>query len=82
MLHCQILRLKCKVISQLTLGATASHVPQADAVPVIPSLAQLQESPAVQRGLDQWVRHLSEIPDNQGKYKTQRGGTEVVYVKR
>ena len=49
-------------------GATAQTTDQ-----VIPTLAQLQQSPAIQRGMDERLQHLASLPDS-GKYKSQREG--------
>ena len=72
-------------IQNVTAAAAASAAPTEAAAPVIPSISHLQNSPAVQRGMEERLRHVSGGPggqESQGKYKSQRGGPEVVYVPR
>ena len=75
-----------------TSGATASasvpvvnHSSQAQSA-ALPSLSDLQASAQLQSRVDQRISHLDGLPDinaqTSGKFKSQRGGKEVVFVKR
>ena len=47
---------------------------------LLPSLNSLKDSPAIQRQIDARLKDLS-TGMNQGKFKSQRGGSETVWVK-
>ena len=55
-------------------AAAASADAEGAAAPVIPTMAHLQGSPAVQRGMEERLRHVSGGPagpeTSQGKYKS------------
>ena len=53
---------------------------------VLPSLDDMQASAHLQARVDQRITHLDGLPDiniqSSGKFRSQRGGKEVVFVKR
>ena len=75
-----------------TKGATASApAPMVNCssqvqATALPSLSDLQASAQLQSRVDQRISHLDGLPDSNaqtpGKFKSQRGGKEVVFVKR
>ena len=46
---------------------------QQNATQVIPTMAHLQQSPVIQRGVEERMHHLNQPTESQGKYKSQRG---------
>ena len=48
---------------------------------LLPSIATLKQSHQIQRQVDERVKQLQTI-NEQGKFKSQRGGSETVYVKK
>ena len=66
---------------QASAGASSSASPsQLDQV-VVPKVAALQESQHIQAEVDQRIRQLVDL-NEAGKSKSQRGGAEIVRVKR
>ena len=66
---------------QASAGASSSTSPsQLDQV-VVPMVAALQGSQHIQAEVDQRIRELVDL-NEAGKSKSQRGGTEIVWVKR
>ena len=48
---------------------------------VLPSIATLRQSQQIQKQVDDRVKQLQAM-NEQGKFKSQRGGSETVYVKK
>ena len=48
---------------------------------LLPSISTLKQSHQIQRQVDERVKQLQTI-NEQGKFKSQRGGSETVYVKK
>ena len=48
---------------------------------ILPSMANLQSSQRIQSEVDARIKELQQISDK-GKYKSQRGGSETVFVKQ
>ena len=49
---------------------------------VVPSLQSLQTSQRIQAEVDERLRHLAHLSTDQGKLKSQRGGSDNIYVKK
>ena len=65
------------------VSSTGSRMPQEDPEDdlTLPSLNRMCTSRDIQEQVDAWIRDLQTAPDK-GKLKSQRGGSETVFVKR
>ena len=74
-------------VNQRSQASHAASVAAINASPaqleevMVPSVAALQRTPHIQAEVDRRLKHLAEL-NEAGKLKSQRGGTDTVWVKK
>ena len=64
-----------------SVKSTVSQIQDTEDEFLLPSISTLKQSQQIQKQVDERVKQLQTI-NEQGKFKSQRGGSETVYVKK
>ena len=64
-----------------SIKSSVSQIQDSEDEFLLPSISTLKQSQQIQKQVDERVKQLQTI-NEQGKFKSQRGGSETVYVKK
>ena len=64
-----------------TFSATSPSTARSSCSQRSPTLSTLRQSRSIQEQVDTWIKELQAVDKEKGKFKSERGGSETIWVK-